>query len=204
MKDSRNKKLEILHQEDLTGIVNRKVEDVALMQSLLAPELFTHDFADEQIEREKLIIKLRGEREFTIEEYISEHLVEYKSRFTKEFYYGIAKLHGIDKTLMDKYVKPQCAIDFTLKFIYGRFPNKVLNSLRSKSPWTEIPGVRQNKLFQYLTTFASEDLDKFIAQAIAMMSICDNITDFKLQYSREYKIYFQIDMFTDVAVSALY
>ena len=184
-------------------IFTRKQEDLKLKERLLAaPELFiTNKGSDEYLDRLSLKIQLRGGDEFTLEEYITQNMVEYRPRFYREYYYEIANLHGLDKSVMDNYQKPQCAADFTVQFIYGRFPMKVLNFLREKSPWTAIPGIRANKLFQYLSKIASDQLDLIIEQAVQVMKESKNLSEFKMKYSIKYKVYFQIDMFADTNIN---
>lgn len=183
-------------------VVTRKEEDIALKQQLLnAPELYIYNKGgDEYLDRLSLKIKLIGGREFSLREYVSENIVEYRSRFYKEYYYQIARLYGFDNAVMDKYQKPECAAQFTVQFIYGRFPRKVLNAIRKKSPWSEIPGVRENKLFQFLTPVASEELDLYIEQAVETMKTSNTLLDFQLTYSQKYRVYFQLDMFEGLFV----
>ena len=70
----------------------------------------------------------------------------------------------------------------------------------SKSPWTPIPGIREVKLFQHLSLIATEHLDIYIDQAVRMMRESKTLTEFKLKYSKEYKLHFQVDMFGDLGI----
>ncbi len=197
MQNKQKKTNAILNEQN--HVVKRKPEDLQLMQNLLAPELFVKTGSDEHLDRLLFESKLKGEKELEIEDYTLADFAEYHSRFYIKFYYGIAKMHGIDKAKMDTYVKPFCAKYFTLNFIYARFPQKVLNALMSKRKSDGISGIG-NKLHQYLSAIALHMLELFIDQADKMMDECDNITDFKLKYSKEYNLYFQIDMFTDAGI----
>lgn len=180
----------------------RKPEDIALKNSLLAaPELFVpNKESDEYLDKLHLKIQLIGGKEFTLGEYISENLAAYRPRFYKDYFFEVARLMGIEKAEVEHYHKPQCVAEFTIQFIYGRFPRKVLNTLRIKSGWTDIPGIRKNKLFQYLTITASDMFDLYIDQAVEVMKSCSDLLEFKLTYSKKYGIYFQIDMFADASL----
>lgn len=177
---------------------SRTEEELALKQRLLTPELYPAETHDPVVtDRLAEVIRLQNGQAFSLESYIAENLVEYKSRFPKEYYRLIAKLHGLDSSVMDPYKKPECAAEFTIVFIYGRFSILVLRELRRKSPWTEIPGVRANKLFQYLTTIASEMLDLYIEQALELMRETNTFQEFKLAFSKKFGIRVQRDMFED-------
>jgi hypothetical protein len=192
--DKRNQ----IQQTNEKKLFTRKEQDLQLKQQLLlGPEqLLSSKGTDENLEKLYLKIQLTSGVEFTLADYISEHLIEYHSRFYKEYYYQVAKLLNLEKEAMNQFHKPQCVAMFTIQFIYGRFPNKVLNELRRKCPYV-LPGVRKNKLFQFLSPSASEQLDLFIDQAVALMQECETLSQFKLRYSKQYKVYIQLDMFED-------
>ena len=101
---------------------------------------------------------------------------------------------------MDDYVKPLVAADFTINFVYARFPENVFIRLRQLAKWTEIPGIRVNKLFQRLSPIASEQLDLFIDQAYYLAKKSKDMHDFKMNFSNTYHRYFQIDMFIDATL----
>ena len=178
-------------------IFQRKQQDLELKRKLIgSPELFITDKgSDEYLDSLSLKIKLYGGKEFTLEEYINDNLVKYRPRFYKEYYYEIARLHNLPKEVMDNYIKPLVAAQFTINFVYARFPQKVFNRLRQLSKWTDIPGIRENKLFQRLTPIASEQLDLYIDQAYNVAKKSNNIHDFRLDFSKEYHVYFQMDLF---------
>jgi hypothetical protein len=73
-----------------------------------------------------------------------------------------------------------------------------------RSKWSDIPGIRLTKLFQRLSPIATEQLDLFIDQYVALARECiamygvNALTQFKLNYSEKYIIYFQLDMFNDI------
>ncbi len=188
-KDQRN-------QKQVKKIITKTDEDLELKkQLLLSPNLLIPEKgSDEGLDKLSLKIKLIGGKEFTLEDYVVDNLIKYESKFFKDWYYELAKLYGEDKKVMDQYHKPKFVALFKIQFIYGRFPYLVLRTLRKKSPFI-LPGIRKNKLFQYLTKDASEKLDVIIEQSFAIMKNSKTVLDFKLEYSKQYKIYFQIDLF---------
>ncbi len=194
----KDKKVNINSKETAKKIFTRKEQDLQLKEQLLigADMLISSKGTDENLDKLSLKIKLYSGKEFFLEDYILNDLAEYSPRFYKDFYYQFARLKGIPKELMDVYRKPRCVASFTKEFIYGRFPYKVLKVILAKSVFI-FPGVRANKLFQYLTPSASEQLDLFIMQAVETMKKCDNLTEFKLMYSKDFKVYAQVDMFDD-------
>ena len=96
---------------------------------------------------------------------------------------------------MDQYVKPECARDMTLEFVYARFPKKVVDYIMNNTKWSEIPGVRLHKLFQRLSAKAAELLDLYISQAERAMGEFDNPNDFKEAFRERYKLSYQLDLF---------
>ncbi len=197
----KNKKIKIPSLEERKKSHQRALEDLDLKNKLLgSPELFINqEGTDEYLDILSVKIKLNGDRELSLEEYIVDNLVEYRSHFYKDYYYGIAKLCNLDRSVMDEYQKPKFVADFTINFVYARFPKDVVDRLMSKAPWTPIPGIREIKLFQHLSPIATEQLDLYIAQVEEMMRQCDDLTEFKLKYSKKYNLYFQIDMFNDLS-----
>ena len=175
-------------------IFKRKQEDLELKKQLLlnADAFIIERSSDESLDKLSLKIKLIGGTEFTMSDYIAEEMVRYESKFFKSWFYKLAKIYGVDKSVMDVYVKPDFVRRFIIQYVYGRFPKLLLRTLRSRN--RSIIGKR-GKLFQHLKREASEKLDIVIAQIEAIMDISENALDFKLKYSKEYKLYFQIDLF---------
>ena len=180
------------------GVFTRKEEDLQLKQQLLlGPELLISPTGeDKNLDRLSLKLKLLSGEEFPLSEYLSERMLDYSVKFIKDYYYQIARLRSIEKSLMDVYRKPAVVAKITNEFIYGRFPYKVLRELRSRNAYIA-PGVRAHKHFQYLSEAASEQLDVIIGQAVETMKTCETWPEFKLKYSEQYKVYLQIDMYED-------
>lgn len=173
----------------------RTQEEQDLKKLLLSgPELFVTDKAsDEYLDRLSLRLKLIGGEEFDLGDYVAEMMAVYESKFGKPWFYRLAHLYGYNRSVMDQYVKPEFVRQFIVQFVYGRFPYKVLRSLRSRNRKTST-GKNRTKLFQHLTKDASEQLDVVINQVYEMMATCTDPLDFKMTYSKTYKIYFQLEM----------
>ncbi|RYZ90745.1 MAG: hypothetical protein EOP04_02935 [Proteobacteria bacterium] len=177
-------------------VVKRSDVDKDLMRALVSgPELFlTEKGSNEYLDKLALKIKLMGGGEFTLADVISEVMSDYEAKFHKYWWHQLADLYNIDRVVMDKYVKPDFARKFLVQFIYGRFPYMVLRTLRSRNRRVSKEGSR-TKLFQHMTKSASEQLDVVIEQVYQMMKQCQTPMEFKLKYSKEYKVYFQLELF---------
>lgn len=195
----KDKKIKIPSLEERQKDHERKLRELELKNRLEgSPEIFLNNKeSDEYLDVLGVIVKLNGGRELTYEEYISEFLVEYRSHFSDEFFCLIAKLYGLNPIVMKNYIKPRIVPFFIIKFIYARFPARVVNTLMRKAPWTDIPGIREVKLFQNLSPVATVQLDLYIEQCIVMMRECDNLKEFKTKYLGAYTFYFQRDLFED-------
>lgn len=177
-------------------ILTRSKEDLELKSRILSgPELFiTEKESDEYLDRLSIKIKLIGNKELILSDYVTEVMAEYESKFSKDWYYRLADLYGVDRSVMDKYVKPEFVRQFTIQFVYARFPYTILRTLRSRNRRTSKRDGR-TKLFQHLTKSASEQLDIVIEQVYEMMGNCSIPLEFKMKYSKAYKVYFQTSLF---------
>ena len=177
-----------------TGFVRTHDELDRKKRLLSGPELFLGDTAsDEYLDRLALRLKLIGGQEFDLADYVADMMAVYESKFAKPWFYRLADLYKVNRSVMDQYVKPEFVRQFILQFVYGRFPYKVLRSLRSRNRKTSSEKQR-TKLFQHLTKDASEQLDVVINQVFEMMALCCDPSEFKLLYSKTYKVYFQLEI----------
>ena len=173
----------------------REQKDLDLKKQLIAsPELFiTEKGSDEYLDKLALRVKLIGGEEFSLSDYVTEVMADYESKFSKDWFYRLADLHKVDRSVMDRYVKPEFVRQFIIRFVYGRFPYKMLKALRSKNRKSSSNNTR-TKLFQHLTKTATEQLEIVIEQVFTLMGSCNNALDFKMKYSNQYKIYVQLDL----------
>lgn len=182
-------------------IFTRKQEDLELKKRLLSsPELFiTPKETDEGLDKLSLKLKLGIEDKFVLENYVVDEYVEYEYKFKKYWYYALADLYKVDRSVMDKYVKPKFVPMFKIHFIYARFPQTLLQSLRKKSPFIfpGYSGLRTSKLYNHLSKDASDKVDIVIQQAFDVMEQSTSVLDFKEKYSSLYKVYYQVDLFPE-------
>jgi len=130
-------------------------------------------------------------------DFLFSNIIEkYESKFKKSWFYRLADLFGVEKKLMDVYVKPDFVRLFIIQFVYARFPQRVLFRLRSRNRKARKDGVNDTKLFQHLSKDASEQLDIVIKQVFVMMGEYDNVKDFSRAYGAEYKVWYQTEMFS--------
>jgi hypothetical protein len=183
------------HKKDIKQF-KRKAEDLELKKRLLfGPESFiTEKASDEGLDRLSLKMKLFAETGFEVTNIVADVLADYESKFKIEWFYKLADLAGVKRNVMDVYVKPEFVRLFIIEFVYARFPNKILKTLRSKNRQTSTEN-RRTKLFQHLTKSASEQLDLVISQVEQVMNDSVNLIDFKMKYSNLYSVYFQTGMF---------
>jgi hypothetical protein len=174
-------------------VVKRKSEDLELKkQLLLSPEAFlTERASDASLDKLSLKIKLISGREFTLAEYIAEEMTAYESKFFKDWFYKIADIYGVNRTVMDVYVKPDFVRRFIIQFVYGRFPYLLLRTLRSRNRRKK---EKKGKLYHHLKKDASEKLDVIIAQVYEILNISNSPTDFKEKYCKKYNLFFQVEL----------
>src|SRR5580704_10457652 len=116
------------------GFVRTQEELDRKKRLLNGPELFVGDTAsDEYLDRLSLRLKLIGGQEFDLVDYVADMMTVYESKFGKPWFYRVADLYKVNRSVMDQYVKPEFVRQFIIQFVYGRFPYKVLRSLRSRN-----------------------------------------------------------------------
>lgn len=177
-------------------VFTRSEQDLETKRQLIfGPELFiTEKGSDVYLDRLSVKRKLIGDEEEALTEYVADVVAEYESKFSKAWYYRLADLYSVNRSVMDKYIKPDFVRQFTIQFVYARFPNKVLRALRRRNRITS-KDYERTKLFQHLTKSASEELDIVIEQVYLMMGDCSSPFEFKMSYSSKYKVYFQTSLF---------
>ena len=175
------------------GVV-RKPEDLDLKNRLLSsPELFiTEKASDEYLDKLALKAKLFKSDEFSINDYVAEAMTKYETKFKKNWFYALADMYNVERAVMEIWVKPDFVRLFIIQAIYGRFPYLMLRELRKKK--ISLSG-ENKRLYHYLTTTASDQLDTVIGQVYTIMGESKTPLEFWMRYSKEYKIYFQTCLF---------
>ncbi len=183
------------NDENLKQFHSRTQQDLDLKKKLLAaPELFlTEKGTDEHLDKLSLKIKLLSGEDFYLQTYVSTLIAVYESKFSKQWFYKLADIYGVDRKVMDEYVKPDFVRQIIVQFVYGRFPYSVLKMLRKNK---KKYGTSNNKLFQLLTPKASSDLDIVIQNVYDVMCECENNNPsaFKMAYSKKHQVYFQSEV----------
>ncbi|KIU21334.1 P63C domain-containing protein [Weissella confusa] len=124
-----------------------------------------------------------------LQAYISEDLMKWQKRFPTEFYREVYRLYGLEFDPNNP-KRPQWIGNFTLKYVYGVFPEKVMDEIRSRNPKIETPRktvYRGHKHFQHLTEeIGIPQLDNQLKQLIVVMRISNDITEFEKNF---YKVF---------------
>ncbi|MBX3240560.1 MAG: hypothetical protein KIT80_01025 [Chitinophagaceae bacterium] len=71
----------------------------------------------------------------------------YEAIFHKVWFYRLADMLGVSRSVMDTYVKPKYVREFFIKFVYARLSYKVLRELRAAR---NLAKAHDAKLFQFL------------------------------------------------------
>ncbi|AIG65094.1 hypothetical protein WS105_0154 [Weissella ceti] len=121
--------------------------------------------------------------------YISDDLMKWQARFPKEYYEQIYRLYGISDQFDPANVKrPQWIGEFTNKYVYGVFPEVVMEEIKKKNPTKESArGVmyRGHKHFQHLTEKVGlPQLDTHLSQLIIVMRMSADKEEFKVNFQR--------------------
>ncbi len=189
-KDDKNLKKDL--DKKIRTFKRKQAELELKKQLLLSPEAFiTERASDESLDKLSLKIKLINNKEFTLSEYIAEEMMQYDSKFCKDWFYKLADIYGVNREVMDVYVKPDFVRRFIIQFVYGRFPYLLLRTLRSRNRKAKGKG----KLYHHLKKDISSNLDLIISQVYTIMVDSANLSEFKMKYSKEYKIFFQVELF---------
>lgn len=180
--------------QNLINRLKKQEQDLELKKQLIAaPELFiSPKGSDAHLDELALKVKLIKGDEVILSDIIANEMAEHETKFFKEWFYRLADIAHVSRSVMDVYVKPEFVRRFIIQFVYGRFPYMVLRTLRSRN--RKKTGKR-GKLFQHMTKKASDQLDMIISQVYTIMQKSEDIVDFKKNYSKEYQLYFQIELF---------
>lgn len=140
------------------------------------------------------IIQLQSGIPLSLSAYVKRNYVEHSVHFFKPFFYAFADVYGLERALMDKYVKPKCVPRFINRYIYGRFPNKVLNKIHCYNPLLS-DFSRAYKNFQFLTIYADNLLQTYINDAIECLEESKSYAEFKIKFVQKFGVPNQIELF---------
>lgn len=122
-----------------------------------------------------------------LQAYISEDLMKWQRRFPIDFYREIYRLYDL-KFDPKNPKRPQWIGNFTLKYVYGVFPEEVMEEIKKRNPKVSSPRktvYRGHKHFQHLTEeIGIPQLDKQLNQVIVVMKMSNNIDEFDENFNR--------------------
>lgn len=121
--------------------------------------------------------------------YVSEDLLKYMPHFPKAYYQEIYRLYGISDSFDPKNTKhPQWIGKFTNKYVYGVFPDEVMDEIRKRNPVTVSPSgtvYRGHKNFQFLTeNIGIPQLDQHLAKLVGVMQLSEDKDDFDKNFKK--------------------
>lgn len=145
-------------------------------------------------EKEETIIELRSGRKTSLKEvndYLSSIKQPYQSHFgyDKPYYEYIYKLNWPNEDYRE-FVKRQEVAVWTVRLIYGRFPDGVVQFLKKQNKFL-FEYIRTDKYFQYLSPEAQNLLDDFISDFNRMIVGYNDWDKFEEDYCKKYKISYQ-------------
>jgi hypothetical protein len=127
--------------------------------------------------------------------YIDSKINEYEKRFSQEYYKEIFRLNGWpipENGIISK--KPSIVAQFTIDYIYGRYPKEILPAIEKNNKYSQI-GTRLYKHFQFLTPEGVVLLEKFIAESVGIMKRCKYWDEFVAEHAKAYGHPFQSSLF---------
>ncbi len=118
-----------------------------IQELLFGPELEVFNKqSDSYLDRLLLEIELRDGKS-KISDVILLEPRTYEAIFHKVWFYRLADMLGVNRKVMDTYVKPKYVKDFFILFVYARLGYKVLRELRAAR---KLAKAHNAKLFQFL------------------------------------------------------
>lgn len=135
-----------------TKNVRQKIQDKDYHQQQIQELLFgpEREILNKQsntfLDRLLLEIELRDGKSKISDVIMTEPRV-YEAIFHKVWFYRLADMLGVSRTVMDTYVKPKYVREFFIKFVYARLSYKVFRELKAAR---KLAKAHDAKLFQFL------------------------------------------------------
>ncbi|MBL0132860.1 MAG: hypothetical protein IPP79_02030 [Chitinophagaceae bacterium] len=135
-----------------TKNIMQKVQDKDHLQQqihelLFGPEIeILNKQSNAFLDRLFLEIELRDGKSKISDVIMTEPRV-YESIFHKVWFYRLADMLGVSRSVMDTYVKPKYVREFFIKFVYARLSYKVFRELKAAR---KLAKAHDAKLFQFL------------------------------------------------------
>lgn len=127
--------------------VQKEFEKQRVQELLFGPEIeILTKQSDIFLDRMLLEIELRDGKSKISDVIMLEPRI-YEAIFHKIWFYRLADMLGVSRSVMDKYVKPKYVREFFIKFVYARLGYKVLRELKAAR---KLAKAHNAKLFQFL------------------------------------------------------
>lgn len=123
--------------------------------------------------------------------YMSKDMLKWQMHFPREFYEEIYRLHGMSDQFDPANTKhPQWIGQFTNKYVYGVFPDSVMDEIHKRNPPKQSPRnlvYRGHKNFQFLSeSIGLPQLDRQLAKLIGVMDLSENMEDFERNFVKAF------------------
>lgn len=126
--------------------------------------------------------RIRAKRalQLKLQAFIADDVQEWAKLFPDEFWYELARLEGVRYSPRNR---PLRWGKYVMAFVYDAVDGDVGKELREINP---NPRYRRNH-HQWLKEFGREKVNNQIQQVIAIMKLCDDMSDFRSKFDRVFK-----------------
>lgn len=169
--------------------ISQKAEEIKLQQQQIEELLFGPEIEIQNkrsnifFDRLFLEIQLRDGKS-RISDVVMNEPREYEPVFHKVWFYGLADMLGVSRSVMDTYVKPKYVREFFIKYVYSRLSYKVYRELRSAR---KLAKAYDAKLFQFLKGEYYDLIETISIQIYEEME-GKSFDEFVISYSQKYKL----------------
>ncbi|MCU1465683.1 MAG: hypothetical protein JWM72_1611 [Actinomycetia bacterium] len=131
--------------------------------------------------REKRALQLK------LQAFIAEDMQEWAKMFPDEFWFELARLEG---THYSPRHRPLRWGRYVMAFVYDAVDGDVGKELRKKNP---NPHFKRNH-HQWLKDFGRDRVQKQIWQVVAVMKVCDDMTEFRAKFAKVFSKQHQLEL----------
>ncbi|MEU9405748.1 P63C domain-containing protein [Streptomyces sp. NPDC048281] len=126
--------------------------------------------------------KIRAKRalQVKLQAFIADDMQEWAKMFPDDFWYELARLEGVRYSPRNR---PLRWGKYVMAFVYDAIDGDVGKELREINP---SPRHRRNH-HQWLKEFGREKVNNQIQQVIAIMKLCDDMSEFRSKFARVFK-----------------
>lgn len=149
------------------------------------------------------IVETIGGDLINIDDYVESNYIDYTGQdthfFKETFYYPLADMFGVPRSVMDNYVKPHFVPQFINAFILSRFPQKVINRIHYKNKYISYCRRRYHH-YQIMTKKADDDYRLFIGEVEQFLARTPKpaFKDFVKEFCPPHNISVQLDLFENL------